>query len=105
METAWDLLKKGDYEGYKAKVEEARQAFQRRVDSGVLPELVPCPCGQIPENIIVSESDGAGKWGVGNPSCCGEWAFEFRLSYHDPDGMAAKILAFDSWNELPRKEK
>ena len=65
-------------------------------------ELLPCPCGKVPESLCIQDDSMAGKWCVVSGSCCGEWATEFRANYAAVDSDECKELARKAWNAAPR---
>lgn len=59
-----------------------------------------CPCGQIPEDLIIEVAERA-KYGLVMGDCCGAWSVEFRNGYQkDPD--VTNRLAATAWNSAPR---
>ena len=65
-------------------------------------ELLPCPCGKIPEMLIVSDAGQGGKWAYVSGNCCSEWELEFRTDYYNLDTKECLDLATERWNEAPR---
>ena len=65
-------------------------------------KLKPCPCGEIPENLSIDDSDC--KWFTCCGDCCGEWFIEFRSGYLSMERDKEKIMemATDEWNETKR---
>ena len=65
--------------------------------------LAPCPCGQVPTSLSISDYGGY-KYALASPSCCGEWLIEFRTNYKPLDSEACMTLAHAAWNAAPRGE-
>ena len=65
--------------------------------------LAPCPCGQVPASLSISDYGGY-KYALASPSCCGEWLIEFRTNYKPLDSEACMTLAHAAWNAAPRGE-
>ena len=64
------------------------------------PPLAPCPCGQVPERLMIEMPQRA-KYGLAMGDCCAEWAVEFRNGYTDnPNETAAR--AREAWDAAPR---
>ncbi len=68
-------------------------------------DLAPCPCGQVPEKLIVEYSGQGSKWAMVNGYCCGEWNIEFRTYYEPLDSEKIMRLAREAWNAAPRGNK
>lgn len=66
--------------------------------------LKPCPCGEIPTDLVPSEPYPQ-KWTRISGNCCQEWEIEFRAHYHEHDTPEFKELAIEAWNGAPRDEK
>ena len=65
--------------------------------------LNPCPCGQVPERLIVSDDDVDGcayVWG----SCCGQWKIVFYAGEDGVNSPECMALAREAWNAAPRGE-
>jgi hypothetical protein len=63
-------------------------------------QLQPCPCGTIPENLVIEVRERA-KYGLVSGSCCSEWHVEFRNGYTDDNALTTSRAA-DAWNQAPR---
>lgn len=64
-------------------------------------ELLPCPCGLIPERLHI-QCDNRAKWG--RVSCpCGDWETEFRNSYAEAGSDEMRASAERAWNSAKRK--
>lgn len=62
-------------------------------------ELSKCPCGQVPEQLAITEGSTCKySWVAGH--CCSEWNIEFRTDYQSGDALMA--LAVAAWNAAPR---
>jgi hypothetical protein len=60
--------------------------------------LKPCPCGNVPTEIVVVKSGY--KWSRAVPNCCGEWMYEFRVD--GATGPKHFELTHAAWNNMPR---
>lgn len=58
--------------------------------------LKPCPCGEIPESLLVV--DNGSKWAYVCGNCCNEWHIEFRTMYHPIESEECMKLAVEAWN-------
>jgi len=65
-------------------------------------ELLPCPCGEIPTALNITDANQGSKWAFASGNCCGEWTIEFRTQYRPIDGREVKHLAYVAWNDSPR---
>ena len=65
-------------------------------------ELKPCPCGETPKELSISDAGQGGKWANVSGDCCGEWTIEFRTTYKALDSAECMRLAIEAWNESPR---
>lgn len=63
-------------------------------------DLVECPCGKKPENLIIEMGQRA-KFGRCMGDCCAEWGIEFRNGYSEDMEQTMKRAA-RAWNEAPR---
>lgn len=68
-------------------------------------KLKPCPCGKIPEALIIVENGQGAKWAVASGDCCGEWMIEFRTHYNKFGSKECRDLANAAWNEAPRAQQ
>ena len=64
-------------------------------------KLKPCPCGETPEELHVSDEAGC-KHAFVTGSCCGEWIVEFRTINYNPHSSDSMQAAIKSWNETKR---
>lgn len=62
--------------------------------------LEPCPCGKIPEGLMIEMQERA-KYGRVMGNCCTEWAVEFRNGYSE-DQERTLVKAQQAWNAAPR---
>ena len=60
----------------------------------------PCPCGEVPTDLIVRLARGA-KHGEVSGNCCGYWSLEFRAGYPKTEAEAL-MIATKAWNDAPR---
>lgn len=65
-------------------------------------ELKPCPCGEIPNELYVTDAGQGGKWAYVYGDCCSTWEIEFRTEYNALDSKECMKLATGAWNEAPR---
>ena len=63
-----------------------------------------CPCGQIPDHLIIAEGQ-CSKWAYVSGVCCGEWNVEFRTGYRALDDPKLMEEAIDEWNEAKRSKR
>ena len=63
-------------------------------------ELKRCPCGEIPEELIIIFYDDSDTWGHVYSECCAQWEVEFRNN--GAAGDKSYELAVEAWNEAPR---
>ena len=64
------------------------------------PPLRVCPCGEVPENLVV-EIQSNGKYGYVFGTCCGQWLIEFRNGMSkEPETTAKRAQA--AWTAGPR---
>lgn len=59
--------------------------------------LAPCPCGEVPDSLIVCEGR-LGSEAMVSGNCCDEWSVEFRINYKDPYSPEGYALAVEAWN-------
>lgn len=62
--------------------------------------LKPCPCGIVPENLLIA--DNGVKWAYVYGDCCSNWEVEFRTGYNPIESDECKSLALYAWNHAPR---
>lgn len=65
------------------------------------PKLMPCPCGEVPDGLMIELGGERAKTGYVTGSCCFGWRIEF-LNQYEPDQEAQLIKARKAWNEAPR---
>lgn len=68
--------------------------------TGAPTPLAPCPCGKVPERLMIEMPQRA-KYGLTMGDCCASWAVEFRNGYTDDPNKTAD-LARQAWQEAPR---
>ena len=66
-------------------------------------ELKPCPCGKLPEELIVTREHDRSKYAMVSGDCCGEWEIEFRAD-HLTDDVLIKKMANEAWNKAKRTQ-
>ena len=66
--------------------------------------LAPCPCGKVPERLIIVPNDGY-KHAFAVGECCGDWHIEFRTNYEKFDSPECMAFAQAAWNDAPRGDK
>jgi hypothetical protein len=74
------------------------------LEDAVVPQPQPyarCPCGKVPDAIIVECQERA-KWGRVMGNCCAEWSLEFKNNYMS-DPQETQRRASKAWNEAPRE--
>lgn len=64
--------------------------------------LNKCPCGQIPDSLLIV--DNGVKWAFATGNCCNEWHIEFRTRYNKIDSDECMKLAKEAWNNATRGE-
>lgn len=65
-------------------------------------KLAPCPCGMIPDKLIITDNGHGAKWAIAAGSCCGDWMIEFRTNYEPFESDKCMELAITAWNTNPR---
>ena len=65
-------------------------------------ELKPCPCGETPKDLCVTDAEQGGKWAIVSGLCCGDWEIEFCTDYYAIDSDEYKALGIEAWNEAKR---
>ena len=67
-------------------------------------EIKQCPCGKIPDKLIISPEDGSitPKWASVSGDCCGDWEISFRNQYHPISGNRSQQIALEAWNAAER---
>jgi hypothetical protein len=60
-----------------------------------------CPCGKIPDALIV-EAGSTATYAMVSANCCNEWLVEFRTNFHPIDSEELHELALKAWNRAER---
>lgn len=68
----------------------------------ILKDVKPCPCGQTPKELFITNVNSGTKYAYVYGSCCSQWEVEFRTEYRDADSDECMQLAIEAWNEAPR---
>lgn len=68
-------------------------------------KLAQCPCGRIPDTLIITESGQGAKYAHVYGNCCGEWTIEFRTYYQPLNSDKCMELSIYAWNNAPRGNK
>jgi len=63
-------------------------------------ELLPCPCGQTPDELMLELPNPPVKYGRALGTCCGVWGIEFFNAYQQ--GEDTVRLAKEAWNRAAR---
>ena len=66
--------------------------------------LKPCPCGETPDRLYITEGPTC-KYAYVYGSCCGEWNVEFKTKYFKIDTKDCMQLAIKEWNDTTRHRK
>ena len=64
-------------------------------------ELKPCPCGEVPAELHISEGATL-TYAYVSGSCCNEWATEFRTDKYSPYSKESMVNAVKIWNSTKR---
>jgi hypothetical protein len=64
-------------------------------------DLLPCPCGQTPKELLIEEGY-ISKYAYVSGQCCNEWEAQFITNYSALDSDECMELAIKRWNSLPR---
>ena len=64
------------------------------------PTKAPCPCGEVPEDLIIRVPQGS-KYGTVAGQCCGDWVLEFKAGYPKSNEELSN-QAEVAWNAAPR---
>lgn len=67
-------------------------------------KLKPCPCGETPTKLFITDAGQGGKWAYVYGDCCGAWEIEFRTEYNALDSDECYRLAIEDWNDAPRRD-
>jgi hypothetical protein len=65
-------------------------------------DLRPCPCGQTPDDLVITGDGSRPKWATAAGNCCTEWDIEFRNGYLPLASDECRELAAEAWNSAPR---
>ena len=68
-------------------------------------ELKPCPCGETPTKLHITDAGQGGKWALASGDCCGEWIVEFRTGNYALDHIKCYRRGMEYWNDAPRGGK
>ena len=63
-------------------------------------KFAPCPCGQVPTDLIISVPRNQ-KYGTIQGNCCAVWAMEFKAGF-PKDDVELQLKAMAAWNQAPR---
>lgn len=63
-------------------------------------KFAPCPCGEVPTDLVITASKGA-KYGTVQGNCCAAWLMEFKIGF-PKDQADLQLKAMVAWNEAPR---
>ena len=66
-------------------------------------DRAPCPCGEVPEKLCISDPNG--RWAYVSGYCCGEWRVEFRADYMTIGDTELEARAEKAWTAAPRPAK
>lgn len=67
--------------------------------------MKPCPCGKVPDRLIIEAEIDTPKWARAVCPHCGEWNIEFRAQYAHKASPEIMAWAIAAWNEAPRRCK
>ena len=67
-------------------------------------DLKKCPCGKVPERLIITDAGQGGKWAYAYGDCCSTWEIEFRTGYYALDSDECMRAAIAFWNDAPREK-
>jgi len=69
-------------------------------------ELARCPCGEIPDGLIIRGYDNGTKYARVFGACCGFWSGEFYSDQLDikfeGENEKSRKLAIQAWNNAPK---
>lgn len=68
-------------------------------------DLAPCPCGETPTKLTITENGQGMKYALASGNCCGEWFVEFRSGYFERDTEECMRRAINGWNSTKRADK
>ena len=63
--------------------------------------LKPCPCGQTPKQLFITQGDSL-KYAYVSSYCCGKWRIMFETNYYAFGSVFLMNLAIQAWNDAPR---
>ncbi len=61
-----------------------------------------CPCGKVPEYLLIDHNGKGPLWAVVSGDCCGEWAIEFNTKRYHRTSVECGKLSIQAWNDAPR---
>lgn len=65
--------------------------------------LLPCPCGEVPTELIVTSHEGDWpKWAMASGNCCSDWHVEFRNDWKQIGSPECADRAARAWNKAAR---
>ncbi len=67
-------------------------------------KLKKCPCGEVPDELIIFDSGHGGKWAYVHGSCCSLWMIELNTLYYDVSSDRCMDFAIEYWNDAEREE-
>jgi len=78
------------------------EAIKNALTDAGIPQitLAPCPCGEVPDGLIMECSERA-KIGRAAGQCCGSWYVEY-LNRFEGDQNKMLVNAVKAWNDSPR---
>ena len=80
------------------------RTIARATGRSAMTELHPCPCGKVPDELVVVPGHTE-KYAFTVGTCCGDWHIEFRTGYFHHESSECLALARAAWNEAGRKEE
>ena len=79
-------------------IESWKEAIKRPADQNALKR---CPCGQVPNSLIIQEFQEDQVVLDASPACCSYWNFNFSAEDTDKE-QETMDSAIKAWNALPR---
>ncbi len=87
-------------EPVKEGVKQALNEFEQPAADAEKVPLTPCPCGAVPEGLLV-ELQPRSKYGRVQGDCCGDWMIEFKAAFNEaPEQVALRAKA--AWEAAQR---
>lgn len=68
-------------------------------------ELAACPCGKVPERLVVDGEGARPKFAWVSGICCHGWDVEFRNQYEPIGSPESDRRAREAWNAAPRAKQ